>query len=96
MPEELNSEFQRKSTEDFPLYNVQSNSTVLHCGFDNTVDKIPAEHHKEDSVTTPDKKQQRIAEDESSVHHGLEGLAHDDLVTLMLQEVQVDSEGKSL
>ncbi|XP_021141862.2 SUMO-specific isopeptidase USPL1 isoform X1 [Columba livia] len=96
VPEELNSEFQRKSTEDFPLYNVQSNSTVLHCGFDNTVDKIPAEHHKEDSVTTPDKKQQQIAEDESSVHHGLEGLAHDDLVTLMLQEVQVDSEGKSL
>ncbi|XP_065686180.2 SUMO-specific isopeptidase USPL1 isoform X2 [Patagioenas fasciata] len=96
VPEELNSEFHRKSTEDFPLYNAQSNSTLLHCGFDDTVDKIPAEHHKEDSVRTPDKKQQRVAEDESSDHHGLESLAHDDLVTLMLQEVQVDSEGKSL
>lgn len=96
MPEELNSEFQKKSTEDFSLYNVQSNSTVLHCDFDNTVDKIPAEHCKEDFVRTPDKKQQRVAEDESSVHHGLESLAHDDLVTLMPEEVQVDSEGKSL
>ncbi|XP_076220415.1 SUMO-specific isopeptidase USPL1 isoform X1 [Aptenodytes patagonicus] len=96
VPEELNSQFQSKNIEDFPLDNVQSNSTVLPCGFDNTVDKIPAEHRKEDSVRTPDKKQQQVAEDESSVHHGLENLAHDDLVTLMLEEIQVDSQGKSL
>lgn len=96
MPEELNSQFQSKNTEDFPLNNVQSNSTVLHCGFDNPVDKIPAEHHKEDSVRTPDKKQQQVAEDESTVRHGLENLAHDDLVTLTLEEIQVDSESKSL
>ncbi|NWX24669.1 USPL1 isopeptidase, partial [Aegotheles bennettii] len=94
--EELNVQIQSKNIEDFPLNNVQSNSTVLHCGFDNTVDKIPAEHCKEDSVRTPDKKQQWVAEDESSVHHGLEDLAHDDLVTLMLEEIRVDSEGKSL
>ncbi|NXW48688.1 USPL1 isopeptidase, partial [Nyctiprogne leucopyga] len=95
MPEKLNSQFHSKTIEDFPLNNVQSNSTVLDCGFDNTVDKIPAEHPKEDSVRTPDKKQQRVAEDESSAHD-LENLAHDDLVTLMLEELQVDSEGKSL
>lgn len=96
MPEELNSQFQSKNIEDFPLNNVHSNSTALCCGFDNTVDKIPEEHRKEDSVRTPHKKQQRVAEDESIVHHGLEDLAHDDLVTLMLEEIQVDSEGKSL
>ncbi|KAM6146212.1 SUMO-specific isopeptidase USPL1 isoform 1-T1 [Phoenicopterus ruber ruber] len=96
VPEEQNSQFQSKNIEDFPFNNVQSNSTVLHCGFDNTVDKIPAEHCKEDSVRTTDKKQQRVAEDESSVQHGLENLAHDDLVTLVLEEIQVDSEGKSL
>ncbi|NXL12406.1 USPL1 isopeptidase, partial [Mesembrinibis cayennensis] len=96
VPEELNSQFRSKNSEDFPLDNVQSNSPVLHCGFDNAVDKIPAEHRKEDSVRTPDKKQQRVAEDESGVHHGLENLAQDDLVTLMLEEIQTDSEGKSL
>ncbi|XP_014821458.1 PREDICTED: SUMO-specific isopeptidase USPL1 [Calidris pugnax] len=95
-PEELNSQFQSKNTEGFPLSNGQSNSTVLHCGFGNTVDKIPAEHGKEDSVRTPDKKQQQVPENESIVHHGLENLAHDDLVTLTLEEIQVDSEGKSL
>ncbi|NXK56512.1 USPL1 isopeptidase, partial [Chauna torquata] len=96
VPEEQNAENQRKNIEDSPLNNVQSNSTVLHCGFDNTVDKILAEHHKEDSVRIPDKKQQQVAEVETSVHHGLENLAHDDLVTLMLEEIQVDSESKSL
>lgn len=96
MPEELNSQFQSKNIEDFPLNNVQSNSAVLHCGFDDTVGKKPAEHHKEDSVRTPEKKEQRVAEDESIVHHGLENLADGDLVTLMLEEVLVDSEDKSL
>ncbi|NXL52969.1 USPL1 isopeptidase, partial [Podilymbus podiceps] len=92
MSEEVNSQFQSKNTEDFPLNNVQSNSTVLHCGFDKAVGKVPAEHCEEDSVRTPDKKQQQA----ESIHHGLENLAHDDLVTLMLEEIQVDSEGKSL
>ncbi|NXS86043.1 USPL1 isopeptidase, partial [Erpornis zantholeuca] len=96
VPQELNSQFHSKNSEDFPLKNVQSNSTVLHCGFNNTVGKTPAEHHKEDSVRTPEKKQERIAEDESIVHHGLENLADGDLVTLMLEEVLVDSEDKSL
>ncbi|NXJ98943.1 USPL1 isopeptidase, partial [Corythaixoides concolor] len=96
VPEELNSQFQSKNIEDFPLNNVQSNSTVLHCGFDNTVDKISAEHRKEDSVRTPDKKQQQVPEGESIVHHSLENPAHDDLITLILEEIQVDSEGKLL
>ncbi|NXE22843.1 USPL1 isopeptidase, partial [Ardeotis kori] len=96
VPEELKSQVQSKNIDSFPLNNVQSNSTALHCDFDNTVDKIPADHHKEDSVRTPDKKQQQVPEDESSVHHGLENLAHDGLVTLLLEEIQVDSEGKSL
>ncbi|NWW47953.1 USPL1 isopeptidase, partial [Pedionomus torquatus] len=95
-PEELNSQIQSENIEGFPLNNVQSNSRVLHCGFDNMVDKIPAEHRQEDSVRTPDKKQQQVPEDESIVHRGLENLAHDDLVTLTLEEIQVDSEGKSL
>lgn len=96
MPEELNSHFQNKSSEDFPLNNVHSNSTVLHCGFDSTVDKTPAEHHKEDSVKTPEKKQHQVAEEQSIVHHGLENLADSDPVTLMLEEILVDSEDKSL
>ncbi|NWS32537.1 USPL1 isopeptidase, partial [Polioptila caerulea] len=96
VPEELNSQLQSKNSEDFPLNNVHSNSTVLHCSFDNTVSKTPAEHHKEDSVRTPEEKQQQVAEDKSIVHHGLENLADGDLVTLMLEEVLVDSEDKSL
>ncbi|NWR87867.1 USPL1 isopeptidase, partial [Furnarius figulus] len=95
-PEELNSRFQSKNIEDFPLNNIQSNSTLLHCGFDNTLGKTPAEHHKEDSVRTPEEKQQRVVENESIVHHASEDLAHDDLVTLMFEEVQVDSGNKSL
>ncbi|NXU87258.1 USPL1 isopeptidase, partial [Xiphorhynchus elegans] len=94
--EGLNSQSQSKNIADFPLNNVQSNSTVLHCGFDNTVGKTPAEHHKEDSVRTPEEKQQRVVENESIVHHALESLAHDDLVTLMFEEVQVDLGDKSL
>ncbi|NXN62272.1 USPL1 isopeptidase, partial [Rynchops niger] len=96
VPEELNSQLQSKNIEGFSPNNVQSNSTVLHCVFDNAVDKIAAEHRKEDSVRTPDKKQQQVAEDESIVHYGVENLAHDDLVTLTLEEIHVDSEGKSL
>ncbi|NXP60700.1 USPL1 isopeptidase, partial [Chloropsis cyanopogon] len=96
MPEELNSQFQSKNSDDFPRNNLHSNSTVLHCGLDNTVGKTPAEHHKEDSVRTPEKKQQEVTEDKSIVHHGLEHLADDDLVTLMLEEVLDDSEDKSL
>ncbi|KAJ7411342.1 SUMO-specific isopeptidase USPL1 [Pitangus sulphuratus] len=96
VPEELNSQFQSKNIEDFPLNNIQSNSMVLHCGFDNTVGKTSAEHCKEDSVRTPEKKQQQVSEDESIVQDGLENLAHNDLVTLMLEEVQIDSEGRSL
>ncbi|NXM16512.1 USPL1 isopeptidase, partial [Ploceus nigricollis] len=95
VPQELNSQFQSKNSEDTPLNNVHSNSTVLHCGFDNTVGKTPAEHHKEDSVRTPEKKQQQVTEDKSIVHHGSENLADGDLVTLMLEEVLVDSEDKS-
>ncbi|NWT12429.1 USPL1 isopeptidase, partial [Vireo altiloquus] len=93
---ELNSQFQSKYSEDFPLNNVQSNSTALHCDLDNTVGKTPAEHLKEDSVRTPEKKPHQIAEDKSIVHHSLENLADSDLVTLMLEEVLVDSEDKSL
>uniref|UniRef100_A0A8B9CRJ2 Ubiquitin specific peptidase like 1 n=1 Tax=Anser brachyrhynchus TaxID=132585 RepID=A0A8B9CRJ2_9AVES len=91
---EQNSEAQRKNVEDSPLNNAQSSSTVLQCGFNNAVDKTLAEHHKVDSVRIPDKKQQQVAEVET--HHGLENLAHDDLVTLVLEELQVDSECKSL
>ncbi|NWV75946.1 USPL1 isopeptidase, partial [Dasyornis broadbenti] len=96
VPEELNSQFQSKNIEDFSPNNVHANSTVLYCGFDNTVGKTPAEHCKEDSVRTPGKKQQRVAEDESIVPHDLENLADGDLVTLMLEEVLVDSEDKLL
>ncbi|NXG09125.1 USPL1 isopeptidase, partial [Sakesphorus luctuosus] len=95
-PEELNSQFQSESINDFPLNNIQSKTTVLHCGFDTTAGKTPAEHHKEDSMRTPEKKQQQVAENESIVHHGLEDLAHDDLITLILEEVQGDSGDKSL
>ncbi|NWT95163.1 USPL1 isopeptidase, partial [Urocynchramus pylzowi] len=95
VPQELNSQFQSKNSEDIPLNNVHSNSTVLHCGFDNTVGKTPAEHHKEDSVRTPEKKQQQVTEDKSIVHDDSENRA-DNIVTLMLEEVLVDSEDKSL
>ncbi|XP_053826407.1 SUMO-specific isopeptidase USPL1 isoform X2 [Vidua macroura] len=96
VPQELNSQFQSKNSEDIPSNNLHSNSTVLHCGFDNTVSKTPAEHHKEDSVRIPEKKQQQVTEDKSIVDHGSENLADGDLITLMLEEVLVDSEDKSL
>ncbi|NWH85793.1 USPL1 isopeptidase, partial [Aegithalos caudatus] len=96
VPEELNSQFQNKNSEDFTLNNAHSNSTLLHCGFDNTVTKTPAEHHKEDSVRTPEKKQQQVAEDQSIVHHCLENLADGNLVNLMFEDVLVDLEEKSL
>ncbi|NXQ14500.1 USPL1 isopeptidase, partial [Peucedramus taeniatus] len=96
VPEELNSQFQNKNSEDIPLNNVHSNSTALHCDFDNTVSKTPAVHHEEHSVRTPEKKQQQVTEDKSIVHHGSENLADGDLVTLMLEEVLVDSEDKPL
>uniref|UniRef100_A0A8B9F3M1 Ubiquitin specific peptidase like 1 n=1 Tax=Amazona collaria TaxID=241587 RepID=A0A8B9F3M1_9PSIT len=88
VPEEPSSQFESRNIEDFPFNNVQSNSAVLHCGFDNTVDKTPAEHLKEDSARNPSEKQQQVAKDESIVPH--------DLATLMLEEIQVNSEGKSL
>ncbi|NXP76429.1 USPL1 isopeptidase, partial [Ramphastos sulfuratus] len=96
MPEEPNSHFQSKNTEDFPLNNKRLNSTVLHCASNNAVDNTTAEHCKEDSVRTSDKERQWVPEDETTVHHGLENPAHDDLVTLILEEIKVDSEGKSL
>ncbi|NXG45386.1 USPL1 isopeptidase, partial [Psilopogon haemacephalus] len=96
MPEEPNTQFQSKNTEDFPLSNVQLNSTALHCASDNAVDNTTAEHCKEDSVRPPHKEQQWVPEDETTVHHSLENLAYDDIVTLILEEIKVDSEGKSL
>ncbi|XP_071290069.1 SUMO-specific isopeptidase USPL1 isoform X1 [Agelaius tricolor] len=96
VPQELNLQFQSKNSEDIPLNNVHSNSTVLNCGSDNTVGKTPAEPHKEDSVRTPDKKQQQVTEDKSIVHHGSENLADGDLVTLMPEEVLDDPEEKLL
>ncbi|NXC50526.1 USPL1 isopeptidase, partial [Penelope pileata] len=95
-PEKQNLQRQSKSTEDSPLTNIQSNSAALRCGFDNAVDNIRAEDHKEDSVRIADKKQQQVAADEGTVHCGLENLTHDDLVTQMLEEIQLESEGKSL
>ncbi|NXI47539.1 USPL1 isopeptidase, partial [Galbula dea] len=95
--EELKSQSQSKNAEEFPLnINVQPKSKVLHCGFDNTVDKTPAEHCEEDAVRSPGKNQQRTVENESVAHCGLENMTHDDLVTLMLEEIEVDSEGKWL
>ncbi|NXP51916.1 USPL1 isopeptidase, partial [Heliornis fulica] len=94
VPEELNSQFQSKNTEDIPCCKNTEDSTVLHCGSDDTVGNIPAEHCKKDSVRTPEKKNQCVAEIENTAHNGLENLAHDDLVTLMLKEIQVESEGK--
>lgn len=95
MSEEPNSRVQTKNTEDFPLNNVRLNSTVLHCA-DNAVDNTTTEHCKEDSVRTPDKEQQWVPEGETTVHDGLENPAHDDLITLTLEEIKVDSEGKLL
>ncbi|KAM6293502.1 SUMO-specific isopeptidase USPL1 isoform 1-T1 [Porphyrio hochstetteri] len=96
VPEELNSQFQSKNIEDFPLNNVQPDSRVVHWGFSTTADNIPAEHHKEDSARTPEKKQQWVAEGENTANPGSENLANDELVTLVLEEIQVDSEGKLL
>ncbi|NXA53439.1 USPL1 isopeptidase, partial [Nothocercus julius] len=96
VPKGVNSQFPSKNIDNFPLNNVQSNSTALHCGFENTIDRIAVEHHKEDSVRITDKKPQQVAEDESSAHRGAEKLAHDDVITLTLVEIQVDSEAKSL
>ncbi|NXA37538.1 USPL1 isopeptidase, partial [Eudromia elegans] len=96
VPKEVNAQLQSKNVEDSPLNYVQPISTVLHCGFENAIDRIAAEHHKEDSVRIPDKKPQQVAEDESGSHHGSEKLAHDDVITLTLVEIQVDSEAKSL
>ncbi|KGL77660.1 SUMO-specific isopeptidase USPL1 [Tinamus guttatus] len=95
VPKEANSQFPSKNIEDFPLNNVQSNSTAFHCGLENAIDRIAAEHHKEDSVRIPDKKPQQVAEDERGAHRGSEKLAHDDVITLTLVEIQVDSEAKS-
>lgn len=47
-------------------------------------------------MRTPEKKQQQVVEDKSIVHDGLENLADGDLVTVMLEEVPVDSEDKLL
>ncbi|NXJ10777.1 USPL1 isopeptidase, partial [Odontophorus gujanensis] len=96
LPEEQNSQCQNRSVEDSTVNNVQLNSTVLQCGFDNAVDKILAEDHKDDSLRIPYKKQQRVAEGDSSVHCGLENLVCNDLVTQMLEETPLDSESKSL
>ncbi|XP_048787912.1 SUMO-specific isopeptidase USPL1 [Lagopus muta] len=95
LPEEQNSRHQSKNIEDSTINNVQLNSTVLHHGFDNTVHSVLAEDHKADSVRIPDEKQQQVAEGESA-HCGLENLARDDLVTQVLEETPLDSEGKSV
>ncbi|XP_072217740.1 SUMO-specific isopeptidase USPL1 isoform X2 [Excalfactoria chinensis] len=94
LPEEQNSQHQSTNTEDSATNNVQLKSTVLHRGFDNAVGNVLAEEHQEDSVSILDKKQQRVAGGESSVHGDLENLAHDDLVTQILGESPLDSESK--
>lgn len=96
LPEEQDSQYQSKNIEDSSTNNVQLKSTVLHCGFDDAVDNMLAEDHQEDTVRIPDKKQQRVAEGESSARCGLENLARDGLVTQILEETPLDSEGKSM
>ncbi|NWY03654.1 USPL1 isopeptidase, partial [Nothoprocta ornata] len=95
-PKEADAQFLSKDSEDFPLNNVQPNSPALHCGFENAVDRIAAEPHGADSVRIPDKKPQQVAEDESGARRALAELAHDDVITLTLVEIQLDSEAQSL
>ncbi|NXN98307.1 USPL1 isopeptidase, partial [Rhinopomastus cyanomelas] len=96
MPGQLTSQLQNKSSEDFSLSNVQSSSTALNRGSGDTADKTPKEHRREGSVRIPDKKEQGVFECDRAVCNGVENLARDDLVTLMLEEIEVDSGGKTL
>ncbi|NWU99853.1 USPL1 isopeptidase, partial [Upupa epops] len=96
VPGKLKSQFHNENTEDFSLNNMQLNSTALSHVTGDTLDKIPIEHCKEDSARIPDEKEQWVAEDDSVVCSDLDNLEHDDLVTLILEEIKVDSQGKSL
>ncbi|XP_053871339.1 SUMO-specific isopeptidase USPL1 isoform X2 [Malaclemys terrapin pileata] len=98
VPDKICSKVQSVKSENLPLNDVQSSSSlVLHCDSDNAVDKITTVCYEKEIVGIPAKEQQKVArENENSLLSGLENLADDDIITLTLVEIQVDSEGKPL
>ncbi|XP_025069415.1 SUMO-specific isopeptidase USPL1 isoform X1 [Alligator sinensis] len=95
-PHKLSPQFQSKETEELSPHDEQSDSSSLHCDDHNAVDKIPTIHGNDGSVTAPATTEQNLARTEKKLLHGLEHLADDDIITLTLVEVQVDSEGNPL
>nr|XP_023960941.1 SUMO-specific isopeptidase USPL1 isoform X1 [Chrysemys picta bellii]XP_023960952.1 SUMO-specific isopeptidase USPL1 isoform X1 [Chrysemys picta bellii]XP_042698768.1 SUMO-specific isopeptidase USPL1 isoform X1 [Chrysemys picta bellii]XP_042698769.1 SUMO-specific isopeptidase USPL1 isoform X1 [Chrysemys picta bellii]XP_042698770.1 SUMO-specific isopeptidase USPL1 isoform X1 [Chrysemys picta bellii] len=98
VPNKICSKVQSVKSENLPLNDVQSSSSlVLHCDSDNAVDKITTVCYEKEIVGIPANEQQKVArENENSLLSGLENLADDDIITLTLVEIQVDSEGKPL
>uniref|UniRef100_K7FKB7 Ubiquitin specific peptidase like 1 n=1 Tax=Pelodiscus sinensis TaxID=13735 RepID=K7FKB7_PELSI len=97
VPNKINSEVPNKKSENLPLHDAWTSSPVLHCEGDNAIDRIPTEYNKMEIVSIPVNEQQKVATDHAnSLLSGLENLADDDVITLTLVEIKVDSEGKPL
>ncbi|CAM4362688.1 unnamed protein product [Lepidochelys olivacea] len=99
VPDKMSYQVQSVKSENLPLNDAQSSSSqVLHHDGDNAVDEITTVFHKKEIVSIPVNEQQKVArdDDENSLLSGLENLAADDVITLTLVEIQVDSEGKPL
>ncbi|KAM7179907.1 SUMO-specific isopeptidase USPL1 isoform 2-T3 [Macrochelys suwanniensis] len=97
VPDKMNYQVQSIKSENLPLDAQSSSSLVLHCDGDNAIDEITTVCHKNEIVSIPTNDEQKAARDnENNLLSGLENLADDDVITLTLVEIQVDSEGKPL
>ncbi|KAH1187315.1 SUMO-specific isopeptidase USPL1 isoform X1 [Mauremys mutica] len=98
VPDKICSQVQSVKSENLPLNDAQSSSSLVsNCDGDNAVDKITPVCYEKEIVGIPANEQQKVArENENSLLAGLENLADDDIITLTLVEIQVDSEGKPL
>ncbi|XP_074842206.1 SUMO-specific isopeptidase USPL1 isoform X2 [Carettochelys insculpta] len=98
VPNKMSSQVQSvKSEHHQPNVAQSSSSLALCCDSDSAIDKIPTVCNKKEVVSITADEQQKMARDnENSLLSGLENLADDDVITLTLVEIQVDSEGKPL
>uniref|UniRef100_A0A8C8VP51 Ubiquitin specific peptidase like 1 n=1 Tax=Pelusios castaneus TaxID=367368 RepID=A0A8C8VP51_9SAUR len=98
VPDKLSAQVQSKEPENITVHDASSNSClILHCDGSNAINKIPTVCYERDIVSIPANEQQSVSRDnENNLLSGLEHLADDDVITLTLVEIQVDSEGKPL
>uniref|UniRef100_A0A8D0H6L3 Ubiquitin specific peptidase like 1 n=1 Tax=Sphenodon punctatus TaxID=8508 RepID=A0A8D0H6L3_SPHPU len=97
VPQKLSSQLHSEKLKDLPVEEAQSHSPVTRWDVDNSVNKIPVKCPEKDNFdVTINDQQNGVGGNDSNLLSGLEHLTAEDVITLTLVEIPIDSEGKPL